>query len=124
MKIIVSQPEERSENFDPTKKILDDTDEADYIFIETESFLKPRVAQYLENRRNDLVSIEDLIQKKDFESIATIGHNVSGTAGTYGMLGLTELSRKIEHAAMESNSEELLDLLKKIQKYLSKVRVK
>lgn len=107
-----------------TAPIPESLSDDELIYIEPERFLKPRLAQYLENRRNDLNTIEELLKNNDYENIITIGHNVAGTAGTYGMLGLTDLSRKIEHAAMQANTEEIYELLKQVRVYLTKVRVK
>jgi CheY-like chemotaxis protein len=94
----------------------------EYILIETESFLRPRLAQYIENRKNELGNIQEAIAKNDYESIITIGHNVAGTSGIYGMMGLSELARKVEQAAIANNTVEILVLIKEMDYYLKRVR--
>jgi signal transduction histidine kinase/CheY-like chemotaxis protein/HPt (histidine-containing phosphotransfer) domain-containing protein len=95
---------------------------SDLLYVETESFLKPRLAQYVDNRRQDITILTTALAQKEFERIITIGHNVAGTAGIYGMMGLTELSRKLERAAGESNIQEISNLIKEIESYLDRVR--
>jgi HPt (histidine-containing phosphotransfer) domain-containing protein len=92
------------------------------ILVETESFLKPRLAQYIENRKNEIGNVLDALARKDYEHIITIGHNVAGTAGIYGMMALSELARKLEQAAIEANIEKIAESIREMESYIDRVR--
>jgi len=65
--------------------------------------LSDLVPKYLENRRKDLLTAKQAIDSKDFKKLRTIGHNVKGTARTYGFPALSEIGAQLEAAALAGN---------------------
>jgi signal transduction histidine kinase/CheY-like chemotaxis protein len=104
-----------------TPTITAETPNNSLIKIEVENFLKPRLAQYIENRKKEIKIILEAIDRSDYECIINIGHNVSGTAGIYGMMELTELARKLEKSASSPNKEELFLIVKEIEFFLNRI---
>jgi CheY-like chemotaxis protein len=52
--------------------------------IEELELLQELIPQYLSDRKNDLVSIQRLLQERDFDRVRTLGHNMKGTGASYG----------------------------------------
>jgi signal transduction histidine kinase/CheY-like chemotaxis protein len=117
-----SIPNQESEEQNNSRSTNPANTTGELIYVETESFLKPRLAQYIENRKNEISTILDALATQDYESIITIGHNVSGTAGIYGMMGLSEIARNVERAAAEANVELIAILIREMESYLNRVR--
>jgi hypothetical protein len=57
------------------------------------------VPGYLENRQCDLHRIEAALKKGDCSTIESLGHNMKGSGGTYGLRAITNIGLVLERAA-------------------------
>ncbi len=81
------------------------------------------VPQYLENRRKDVLDIVRLIEEGNFSEVRRIGHSMKGSGGGYGFDAITEIGKGIEDAAKELNKDEVLEWNRRLEEYLSSVKV-
>ena len=65
------------------------------------------IPTYLENRRADIIKIEKAIQDEDFATLNRLGHNMAGTAKSYGQYELEKIARLFYQAAKDKNVEEM-----------------
>ena len=73
------------------------------IVVQVDADLEDLIPGYLQNRRQDVDSILQAVEKQDFEAIRVLGHTMKGTGGGYGFDAITEMGRALEEAARDRN---------------------
>jgi len=71
------------------------------------------IQRYAMRRRADLIRCRESLQKRDFETIQTIGHNLKGNGTSFGFPELSQIGEKMEISAREKNQSQtalLVDL--------------
>ncbi len=81
------------------------------------------IPQFIENRHNDIHSLEELITAGNFEAISQLAHKIKGSAGGYGFDGLSTIAAKMETAAKQSNLTDVKNLFAQAQEYLNSVEI-
>jgi hypothetical protein len=95
----------------------------DRIQVSVESWLKPVVGSYLEKRRGDVAKLQAALDRGDFATIRTLGHQMSGTGGGYGFEPITEIGSALEESALAGDGARIRASLQDLEHYLSAVRV-
>ncbi len=65
------------------------------------------IPEYIDMTRKDIEAIQAALEKKDYETIIRLGHNLKGSGGGYGFDGITEIGRNIEQLAKNHACVEL-----------------
>lgn len=81
------------------------------IKIEVDEDLKDILPGFMENRRNDLQTLKELLSAGNLDQIEKIGHKVAGSSGGYGFHELGHIARKIEMAAKDKNIDMISGLI-------------
>ena len=95
----------------------------DRIQVSVESWLKPVVGGYLENRRGDVAKLRAALNGGDYAMIRTLGHQMAGTGGAYGFEPITEIGSTIEESALAGDTDRMRTSIEDLDRYLSSVRV-
>jgi len=95
----------------------------DRIQVSVEDWLKPVVGGYLEKRRADIAKLREALDRGDFSTIQTLGHQMSGTGGGYGFERITEIGRAIEESALTGDATRIRVSIRDLDRYLGAVRV-
>ena len=90
-----------------------------YIYTEIEDL----VPIFLKNQLEDVESIVEACEQKDFEKIQILGHNMKGTGSAYGFDTISEIGASLEQCAKERNSEKVRILAEEVSVYLERVKV-
>lgn len=88
------------------------------IRIEIESELEPIVPEFLANRKNDCILIENLLSNENFGEIRTLGHRMKGAGGSYGFDEISIIGEAIEDGALIGDHESIKSSVKKLSDYL------
>ncbi|MGC9948475.1 MAG: Hpt domain-containing protein [Bryobacteraceae bacterium] len=76
------------------------TDSKSRVFVHPPEDLPYKVvAAYLDKCRKGLQSLQDAIDKLDYDYIGVYAHQMKGSGGAYGFPELTEIAAAIEQAA-------------------------
>jgi HPt (histidine-containing phosphotransfer) domain-containing protein len=67
--------------------------------------------QYLQRRKRDLVACLDYLQQEDFQALEKVGHQLKGSAATFGHPELAMLGKQLEQAAIQQNAQSLQIIL-------------
>ncbi|RZA09789.1 MAG: Hpt domain-containing protein [Proteobacteria bacterium] len=78
---------------------------------------------YVDRRRAELAEVERALSAEDYNRLATVGHNVKGTAGSYGIPGLGDIAEEIHTAAVNKNRDECARAIGAYRDYLLRVEV-
>jgi HPt (histidine-containing phosphotransfer) domain-containing protein len=93
------------------------------IVVPVDVDLEDLIPGYLQNRRQDVDSILQAVDKQDFETIIVLGHTMKGTGGGYGFDAITEMGRDLETAAQEVNVPAIRQKAAALLAYLQAVEV-
>ncbi len=102
----------------PTNPALDTK-----LLVQIDPDLEAIVPGFLENRRNDIVSIRAAIAGSDFETMRILGHRMKGDGGGYGFETISEIGTALEHAAARHDLPALTRQVQALEDYLNRVTV-
>jgi HPt (histidine-containing phosphotransfer) domain-containing protein len=78
--------------------------------------------RYIGHRERDVATIIAAMKRDDFELIATLGHNMRGTAASYGYPEVGAIGEQIEAAATQRNLVLLADQLESLDAWIGRAR--
>ncbi|MDQ7075354.1 MAG: Hpt domain-containing protein [Gammaproteobacteria bacterium] len=85
--------------------------------------LKELIPLFLENRHKDTLYLRQALNDHNHHAIARIGHNLKGTAGSYGFAGMAQLGQKLEQAAQQENPSKENQLIERLESLLTLTEV-
>lgn len=94
---------------------------SDPIEVGIDADLEPLIPGYLQNRRRDLVSLEQLLDAGDFEAIVRIGHGMKGSGGGYGFAWISELGARMETAAKSGDADAVRGQRRELEDFLDRL---
>ena len=87
------------------------------------SWLKPVVGGYLEKRRGDVAKLRAALDRGDYATIRTLGHQMAGTGGGYGFEPITEIGSALEESALAGDAARVRASIEDLDRYLNAVQV-
>ena len=88
------------------------------IIVHVDPELEDLIPAYLENRRKNVVSIREALERDDYDIIESLGHSMRGSGGGYGFDYITDLGKSLEQAARDRDSHEISNCVTKLLDYL------
>ncbi len=70
---------------------------------DTAPAIRALLPAYLESKRDDLRRIRQALERRDFETIRILGHNMKGTGSGYGLNAVSRIGELLETAARDSS---------------------
>ena len=80
-----------------------------------------RVPAYLQNCRQDVVTMNDALDRADFETVTLLGHNMRGSGGAYGFQLITDIGTELQHAAETADGHASRKWVGELSLYLDRV---
>jgi HPt (histidine-containing phosphotransfer) domain-containing protein len=93
------------------------------IRVEIEKDLKELIPQYLSNRDKDIQSIRQALEKKDFATIKSLGHQMKGSGGGYGFTGISTIGKHLEQAGQDNDAKAALLHLEELADYVQRLDI-
>jgi histidine phosphotransfer protein HptB len=93
------------------------------IIVKVDPDLEDLIPGFLENRKLDVDKLRSALDQNSFEDLRSIGHSIKGVGGGYGFDLMSEYGANIEMAAKESNADEVLENINKLDDYLKRLEV-
>ena len=91
------------------------------IHVAVESWLRPVIPAYLEKRRADVANLRAALERSDYATVRTLGHQMAGSGAGYGFAEITEIGGMLEESALAGNAARIRDGIDALDRYLSKV---
>ncbi len=88
------------------------------IVVHVDTEIQEIVPGFLENRCEDIASMLQALDRRDYETIRILGHSMKGAGSGYGFDGITDLGQSIEYAAEKENDEDIRKLMIELSTYL------
>lgn len=95
----------------------------DTITVIIDSDLEELIPGFLENRKRDLVSLREALNKGEHDVMQSIGHSLKGVGGGYGFEEISRLGAEVESSAKASNQDMLEKLVVELDDYLNRIHV-
>lgn len=92
--------------------------------VEVDEDLKDLIPQFLENRKQDISVLKDLVEKKDIESISQLSHKIKGAAAGYGFKELSDIAARIETASKNNDDSNLKSLAQAMYDHFKAIDIK
>jgi len=90
-----------------------------YIDIDLEDL----IPEFMENRKNDVIAVKELLAQGNLNEIKRIGHSMKGSGGGYGFDRITEIGKMMEDAANEGDVAVIVEANENLNEYLSAVKI-
>jgi CheY-like chemotaxis protein len=81
------------------------------------------IPEFLENRRNDVIAIQDALASDDFAIVERLGHGMRGAGGSWGFQGITDIGAALEEAAKLGDAGMALKSVGELSSYLDRLEV-
>lgn len=80
--------------------------------------LRDLLPGYLDRRWAELGTLSEALERKDFATLRTIGHNLHGSGGAYGLAKVSELGQVLEAAANKRDCETIRATIQNMRAFL------
>ena len=98
------------------------SDEAGGLEIEAMPELADLAGEYLERRGADLAELRQALAAGNFDRIRTLGHNMKGSAASYGFAPIGRIGNAMERAAVEGDPENVQRAIEGLAGYVEQAR--
>lgn len=93
------------------------------IVVKVDADLEDLIPGFLENRKEDISTLQKAVTEGNFETIRVLGHSMKGAGGGYGFDQISVIGAQIEEAAVEQDGEKILQNAEQLKHYLERVTV-
>jgi HPt (histidine-containing phosphotransfer) domain-containing protein len=100
-----------------------DADHGDTIRIRADPDLADLIPGFLDNRRKDITTMGEALERGDFNTVRLLGHSMKGAGGGYGFDAITDIGAVLEQAAQDRNPDAIRQGLRDLSSYLARVEV-
>lgn len=83
--------------------------------------LASRVPAYLQNCRQNVVDMLLALDRSDFETVTTLGHNMRGSGGAYGFQPITDMGEALQRAGENTDNDASRWWVGELSSYLDRV---
>ena len=104
-----------------TQPVRSETIKRTVVYVYTE--IQDLVPIFLSHQLEDVKSIVEACEQRDYEKIQILGHNMKGVGSAYGFDAISEIGASLEQCAKERNSEKVRMLAEAVSDYLEGVKV-
>jgi CheY-like chemotaxis protein len=81
------------------------------------------VPKFLSNVRRNPPAIAAALARGDFGAIRSLGHNMKGTGGSFGLPQISEIGDRLERAAKEQNADSVRTVTAQLVQFLDSVDI-
>jgi PAS domain S-box-containing protein len=90
--VALTSSEEESRRMDP-------------ILLRAQFRFADRIPAYLQNCRQNVIVMLDALDRVDFETVTSLGHQMRGSGGAYGFQAITDIGASLEHAGESADAD-------------------
>jgi CheY-like chemotaxis protein len=93
------------------------------IVVEVDADLSELIPEYLAHKRADCMTLDTAVERRDFVTVATLGHRMKGDGGSYGFDPISEIGAGLMDAARRQDGTDARRLANLFADYLARVQV-
>ncbi|MBI2801060.1 MAG: PAS domain S-box protein [Gammaproteobacteria bacterium] len=93
------------------------------ILIRADPKFADLIPAFLHNRRQDVVTMRDALERGDFATVESLGHGMKGAGTSYGFQGITDIGAALEQVAEDADNAAARKYVDDLSSYLDRVEV-
>ena len=97
------------------------TNRLDPILLRAIPRFADRIPAYLQNCRENVVVMLDALDRVDFETVTSLGHQMRGSGGAFGFQAITDISAALQEAAEGADNNGSRKWVRELSNYLDRV---
>ncbi len=105
----------------PEPRIASEAVSDESIVVRVHPRFAAHIPAYLENCRQNVVEMSGALDRDDFETVILLGHNMSGSGGTFGFQGITDIGIALQQAGDSADSAASRKWVAALARYLDRV---
>jgi CheY-like chemotaxis protein len=95
----------------------------DTILVRANPKFADLIPGFLQNRRHDVIEMLDALDRGDFETVESLGHDMKGAGGNYGFQAITDIGAALEQAAESADTDASRKWVDELSRYLDRVEL-
>jgi signal transduction histidine kinase/DNA-binding response OmpR family regulator len=95
----------------------------DTILVRANQKFADLIPGFLQNRRQDVIAMLDALDRDDFETVESLGHDMRGAGGSWGFQDITDIGAALERAAKSTDTDASRKSVGELSKYLDRVEI-
>ncbi len=92
------------------------------ILVRTETRFAHRAPAYLQTCRQNVTAMLDALDRVDFETVTTLGHNMRGSGSAFGFQAITDIGAALQEAAENADTGASRKWVGELSTYLDRVK--
>jgi CheY-like chemotaxis protein len=101
----------------------EESNRMDLIRLSAKSKSAIRTPAYLRNCKQNVIVMLDALDRVDFETVTSLGHQMMGSGGMFGFQAITDIGRSIELAAESADTDASRKWVGALSIYLDRVEI-
>jgi len=93
------------------------------IIVLVDRDLEGLIPRFMDNRRNDIVTLGMAVAQDDYETVGSLAHGLKGCGAGYGFHEITEIGVGLELAAKANDRQEIQKWIDRLAEYLIRVEI-
>src|SRR5450759_3661006 len=93
----------------------------DPILLRAKTNLASRIPAYLQNCRQNIVVMLDALDRVDFETVTSLGHQMRGSGGAFGFQAITDIGAALQQAGESADADASRKYVGELSSYLDGV---
>ena len=93
----------------------------DPILVHANPKFAARIPAYLQNCRQNVITMLDALDRGDFETVTSLGHHMRGSGGSFGFQAITDIGAALEQAAESADTDASRKWVGELSSYLDRV---
>jgi CheY-like chemotaxis protein/HPt (histidine-containing phosphotransfer) domain-containing protein len=91
------------------------------ILLRVKPKISDRIPAYLQNCRQNVIVMLDALDRVDFETVTTLGHQMQGSGGAYGFQAITDIGAALQQAGESADDDVSRKWVRELSDYLDGV---
>jgi len=91
------------------------------ILLRAKTTLSDRVPAYLQNCRLNVIVMLDALDRVDFETVTSLGHQMQGSGGSFGFQAITDIGAALQQAGESADDDVSRKWVRELSDYLDGV---
>jgi CheY-like chemotaxis protein/HPt (histidine-containing phosphotransfer) domain-containing protein len=104
-------------------KSNEDGSRTDAILVRTDPKFADLVPGFLQNCRRTVITMQDALDRVDFNTVGALGHGMKGAGGSYGFPAITDFGAALEQAAESADTAASRRWVGELSSYLDRVEL-
>jgi HPt (histidine-containing phosphotransfer) domain-containing protein len=107
----------------PVSSLKEESSRKGAVLVRTKPKFADRIPVFLQNCRQNVVTMLDALDRSDFETVEFLGHGMRGAGGMFGFQAITDIGAALEQAAENADIEASRKWVGELSRYLDGIAV-